>query len=55
MYLCLQQNSEKCISMMDRDEGRMLFLGAPHGTGKTLSTLVKLSSEGKIALATDCS
>ena len=40
---------------MDSDEGGMLFLDAPGGTGKTFLIniiLAKLRSEGKIALAT---
>ena len=42
-------------SMIDGDEGGMLFLDAPDGTGKTFLInliLAKLRSEGKIALAT---
>ena len=42
-------------SMIDGDEGGMLFLDAPGGTGKTFLInliLAKLRSEGKIALAT---
>ena len=42
-------------SMIDGDEGGMLFLDAPGGTGKTFVInliLAKLRSEGKIALAT---
>ena len=42
-------------SMIDSDEGGMLFLDAPGGTGKTFLInliLAKLRSEGKIALAT---
>ena len=42
-------------SMIDGDEGGMLFLDAPGGTGKTFLInliLAKLHSEGKIALAT---
>ena len=42
-------------SMVDGDEGGMLFLDAPGGTGKTFLInliLAKLRSEGKIALAT---
>ena len=42
-------------SMIDGDEGSMLFLDAPGGTGKTFLInliLAKLRSEGKIALAT---
>ena len=41
--------------MINGDEGGMLFLDAPDGTGKTfLINLIvaKLRSEGKIALAT---
>ena len=44
-------------SMIDGDEGGMLFLDAPGGTGKTFVInliLAKLQSEGKIALATAC-
>ena len=40
--------------MIDGDEGGMLFLDAPGGTGKTFLInliLTKLRSEGKIALA----
>ena len=42
-------------SMIDGDEGGMLFLDAPGGAGKTFlinHILAKLRSEGKIALAT---
>ena len=42
-------------SMIDNNEGGMLFLDAPGGTGKTFLInliLAKLRSEGKIALAT---
>ena len=42
-------------SMIDSDEGGILFLDAPGGTGKTFLInliLAKLRSEGKIALAT---
>ena len=42
-------------SMINGDEGGMLFLDAPGGTGKTFLInliLAKLRSEGKIALAT---
>ena len=42
-------------SMIDGDEGGMLFLDVPGGTGKTFLInliLAKLRSEGKIALAT---
>ena len=42
-------------SMVDGDEGGMLFLDAPGGTGKTFLInliLAKLRSEGKIALST---
>ena len=42
-------------SMIDSNEGGMLFLDAPGGTGKTFLInliLAKLRSEGKIALAT---
>ena len=42
-------------SMIDGDDGGMLFLDAPGGTGKTFLInliLAKLHSEGKIALAT---
>ena len=42
-------------SMIDGEEGGMLFLDAPGGTGKTFLInliLAKLRSEGKIALAT---
>ena len=42
-------------SMINGDEGGMLFLDAPGGTGKTFLVnliLAKLRSEGKIALAT---
>ena len=42
-------------SMIDGDEGGMLFLDAPGGTGKTFLInliLAKLCSEGRIALAT---
>ena len=42
-------------SMIDSDEGGMLFLDAPGGTGKTFLInliLAKLRSDGKIALAT---
>jgi len=42
-------------SMIDRNEGGILFLDAPGGTGKTFLInliLAKLQSEGKIALAT---
>ena len=38
--------------MMDGDEGGMLLLDAPGGTGKTNLILAKLRSKGKIALAT---
>ena len=42
-------------SMIDRNEGGVLFLNAPGGTGKTFLInliLAKIKSEGKIALAT---
>ena len=42
-------------SMIDSDDGGMLFLDSPGGTGKTFLInliLAKLRSEGKIALAT---
>ena len=42
-------------SMIDRNEGGVLFLDAPGGTGKTFLInliLAKIRSEGKIALAT---
>ena len=41
--------------MVDRNEGGVLFLDAPGGTGKTFLInliLAKIRSEGKIALAT---
>ena len=51
-----QQQVYSCFcSMIDSDEGGMLFLDAPGGTGKTFLInliLAKLRSEGKIALAT---
>ena len=48
-----QQQVYDCFcSMIDSDEGGMLFLDAPGGTGKTFLILAKLWSEGKIALAT---
>ena len=51
-----QQQAYDCFcSMIDGDEGGMLFLDAPGGTGKTFLInliLAKLRSEGKIALAT---
>ena len=42
-------------SMVDRNEGGLLFLDAPGGTGKTFLVnliLARIRSEGKIALAT---
>ena len=51
-----QQDVYDCFcSMIDRNEGGMVFLDAPGGTGKTFLInliLAKLRSEGKIALAT---
>ena len=48
-----QQEVYNCFcSMIDDNEGGMLFLDAPGGTGKTFLILAKLQSEGKIALAT---
>ena len=44
--------------MVDANEGGILFLDAPGGTGKTFLInliLAKLRSEGKIALATSSS
>ena len=54
-----QQEVYDCFcSMIDSDEGSMLFLNTPGGTGKTFLInliLAKLRSEGKIALATSSS
>ena len=40
------------FSMIDGNEGGILYLDASGGTGKSFLTLVKLRSEGNIALAT---
>ena len=50
-----QEVYDSFCSMIDGDDGGMLFLDAPDGTGKTFLInfiLAKLRSEGKIALAT---
>ena len=59
MLLCLQQTSVMCTtffcSIVDRNEGGVLFLDDPGITGKTFLInfiLAKIKSEGKIALAT---
>ena len=60
MYLLFTADQQLYIvydcfcSMIDGDEGGMLFLDAPSATGKTFLTnfiLAKLHSEGKIPLA----
>ena len=56
MLMADQQEVYDCFfSMIDGNEGGMLFLDAPGGTGKTFLInliLAKLRSEGNIALAT---
>ena len=51
-----QRNVYDCFcSMVDRNEGGVLFLDAPGGIGKTFLInliLAKIRSEGKIVLAT---
>ena len=56
MLTAYQRQVYDCFcSMIDGDEGGMLFLDVPGGTGNTFLInliLAKLHSEGKIALAT---
>ena len=56
MFMADQQEVYDCFfSMIDGNEGGMLFLDAPGGTGKTLLInliLAKLRSESNLALAT---